>query len=87
MREDRPVTCGGGEVTLRHLLLHTSGIHDYVGDTPDGVRVTTDQLMQMIRSQSPVYDDGRLTGGSWGAYGLGMQVDAMDGHRPRVGMV
>jgi D-alanyl-D-alanine carboxypeptidase len=51
----------GGEITLRHLLNHTSGIHDFT-DTPEfhqhieRYRQTTANLVDAIEKQSPVFD-------------------------------
>jgi D-alanyl-D-alanine carboxypeptidase len=48
----------GEEVTLRHLLSHTSGIHDHagMGGPPSTLRRTSSQLIDYIRAQTPLYD-------------------------------
>lgn len=47
-----------GEVTLRQLLSHTSGIHDHVGagGPPSTVRRSAEELVALIGAQTPLYD-------------------------------
>lgn len=51
----------GGEITLRHVLTHTSGIFDYTShDMPEALKwrqaYTTDEMMKRIASHTPAYD-------------------------------
>jgi CubicO group peptidase (beta-lactamase class C family) len=50
----------GGEVTVRHLLQHTSGIHSYTGskDWQEIMRrdLTTTEMVEYIQRQTPLYD-------------------------------
>jgi CubicO group peptidase (beta-lactamase class C family) len=48
----------GQEMSLRHLLSHTSGIHDYAepGRAEEKMRMTPVDLVRLISSQSPVFD-------------------------------
>lgn len=48
----------GAEVSLRHLLSHTSGIHDYAepGRPEEKMRTTSVELLRLIAAHSPLYD-------------------------------
>lgn len=46
----------GGEVTVRQLLSHTSGIRDYARPgVPDKQPMTPDQIVQLIETQTPSF--------------------------------
>ena len=49
-----PTFLRGNEVTLRNLLSHTSGIHDFVAD--DKRMVSSDSLVRLVTAQRPMYD-------------------------------
>jgi D-alanyl-D-alanine carboxypeptidase len=44
----------GDEVTLRNLLSHTSGIHDFVAD--DKRMISSDSLVRLLVAQRPMFD-------------------------------
>jgi CubicO group peptidase (beta-lactamase class C family) len=74
----------GGEVTLRHLLTHTSGVHSFT-DKPDfistvTVPTTTDAMIRSFRDDPFDFDPGkRFTYSNSGYFLLGAVVEKVSG--------
>ena len=83
-----PAFPGAGEVTLRQLLHHTSGIHNYTsnpGFLGRGARdFSTDEMLAEIAASTPPYDFAPGTGWSYsnsGYYLLGVVIEKASGQR------
>ena len=81
----------GAEVTIRHLLTHTSGIADYTGQDLDDApkwrqAYTTDEMIKRIAAITPAYDFAPGTGWRYsnsGYFIAGAIVEKITGERLR----
>lgn len=54
-----------GQIRIRHLLSHTSGIYDYLSDTPfqerlvAGETITVDEMISIAAENDPLFSPGR----------------------------
>lgn len=78
----------GGEVTLRHLLLHTSGISDYTSAPAFPARspreFTTGEMIALIAGAAPLYEfepGTRWHYSNSGFYLLGVVIEQASGQR------